>query len=219
MDSRRRLTRRALVIGMLAAATGTPTLARARQSCRVTEEATSVCRAEIDFQDFLQHAYDPQRASQWCWAACISMVFAFHGHPVSQERVVEEAYGGLYDLPSGSGRNIARQLDRRWVDDNGRRFRSRLVALYDAHDGREEMDNTAVVNGLSHEQPMIVGARDHTVVLTAVDYVASPAGPRLLGAGVFDPWPGIGPRDLAADEMVPVTEGGSLGFVALPEVD
>jgi Papain-like cysteine protease AvrRpt2 len=191
----------------------------ARLSCRPVEGSTEVCRAEIDFQDFLQHAYDPQRASQWCWAACISMVFAFHGHPIRQERIVEEAYGGLYDLPSGSGRNIARQLDRSWVDDRGRPFRSRLLSLFDAHDGRQDMDNAAVVEGLSRGQPIIVGARDHTVVLTAVDYLPSPAGFRLLGAGVFDPWPGIGPRDLAADEMVPVAEGGSLGFVALPEID
>jgi hypothetical protein len=57
------------------------------------------------------------------------------------------------------------------------------------------------------------------VVLTAIDYLPAPEGPRLLGAGVFDPWPGIGPRDLATDEMVTVAEGGSLGFVALPEID
>src|SRR5579864_7442162 len=127
--TRRMLTRRTLLLGMLAVATGTPRLARARQSCRVSAESTPVCRAEVDFEDFLQHAYDPQRASQWCWAACISMVFAFHGHPIRQERIVEEAYGGLYDLPSGSGRNIARQLDRSWVDDRGRPFRSRLLSL------------------------------------------------------------------------------------------
>jgi hypothetical protein len=75
-----------------------------------------------------------------------------------------------------------------------------------------------VVAGLANEHPILIGARDHTVVLTAIAYLPSPAGPRLLGAGVFDPWPGIGPRDLAADEMVPVTAGGSLGFVALPEI-
>src|SRR5690242_7317257 len=40
-----------------------------------------------------------QRATEWCWAACISGVFAYYGHDISQPRIVEEAYGGIVNLP------------------------------------------------------------------------------------------------------------------------
>jgi len=29
-----------------------------------------------------------QQQDEWCWAASISNVFAYHGHPVSQARIV-----------------------------------------------------------------------------------------------------------------------------------
>lgn len=211
-------SRRSVLLGGLLSLWGAIGPAWARVACRTGDETGPICRAELDFDRFLQHAYDTQHASQWCWAACISMVFAFYGHPVRQERIVRDAYGGIYDLPSGSGLKIASELDRSWTDDRGNRFRSRLRALFDAHAGRESIDNAMVVEALARGRPLIVGARDHTVVLTAVDYVPAPEGPDLLAAGVFDPWPGIGPRDLAEDEMTPLAEGGSLGFVALPEV-
>ncbi len=42
---------------------------------------------------------DEQHASQWCWAACISMIFQYYGHPVDQERIVEETFGTIVDMP------------------------------------------------------------------------------------------------------------------------
>lgn len=213
------LTRRVFLGGgMLGAIAGTATPGWTRVSCRAADDREQICHAEVNFDAFLEEAYDTQHASQWCWAACIAMVFAFYGHPVRQERIVAEAYGGVYNLPSGSGFNIAKQLDRPWVDERGRTFRSRLLSVFDAHAGSYDLDYAMVVDALAKGRPLIVGTRDHTVVLTAVEYTAARDGARVLGAGVFDPWPGIGPRDLAADEMVPLSEGGSLGFVALPAI-
>jgi hypothetical protein len=182
--------------------------------CRADPRFGEVCRAELAFDDFLQQAYDTQHAEQWCWAACIAMVFAFHGHPVRQERIVAEAYGGI----ASGGRSIAAQLDRIWVDDGGHRFRSRLHTLFDAYAGDGVLDLANVVGALRRSEPMIMGANDHVVVLSAIDYAVTSEGPQAVGGAAFDPWPGRGPRLLAADELVPLSRGGGLGFIALPEI-
>ena len=63
-----------------------------------------------------------QLQSQWCWAASISGVFAYYGHPVSQARIVREAYGSVVNM-RGSPQAIMGSLNRPWVDDAGRPFR------------------------------------------------------------------------------------------------
>jgi hypothetical protein len=42
-----------------------------------------------------------QRANNWCWAACIQMVLNYHGLYITQEDIVRQCYGGLYDAPGG----------------------------------------------------------------------------------------------------------------------
>lgn len=171
------------------------------------------CRSEIDFAQFQQFAYQRQASSQWCWAACISMVFAFHGHPVAQPRIVAEAYGGLVNWPA-PGMVIARSLQRAWVDDDGTPFRVRIDGLYDAQFGVLATDNGRIARALDGNRPLIIGARGHALVLTALEYQTAPGPfiPRM--AGVFDPWPGRGARVLAPDEMTPMHLGGSLQFIA-----
>ena len=183
--------------------------------CHADARCRQVCRAELAFEAFREQAYDTQHAAQWCWAACIAMVFAFHGHRGRQERIVAEAFGGG---TAAAAPSIAAQLDRAWVDEGGRRFRSRLRTLFDAYAGGAVLDVAARVAALGDHQPMILGARDHAVVLTAIDYATTAQGQAALGGGVFDPWPGRGPRELSADELVPLPRGGSLGFIALPEI-
>jgi hypothetical protein len=211
-------TRRSFMIGAMTCtgAVLSGRVASAGLACRADPRFGEICRAELAFDAFLQQAYDTQHAEQWCWAACVAMVFAFHGHPVRQERIVAEAYGGT--ARGGARPSIAAQLDRDWIDDSGQRFRSRLRTLFDAYAGDSALDVSDIVAALRRGAPMILGARDHAVVLTAIDYAATPQGPEAAGGGVFDPWPGRGPRDLAADEIVPLARGGSLGFIALPEI-
>jgi hypothetical protein len=52
---------------------------------------------------------------------------------------------------------------------------------------------------LRQNQPMILGARDHAVVLTAIDYATTARGAAAVGGGVFDPCPG------AARELFPTS--------------
>ena len=134
----------------------------------------------------------PQQMSQWCWAACIEMVFAYHGFAVSQRRIVAETMGGIVDAP-GSGWQILRNLNRAWVDDRGRRFRS--------SGDMASATPAAAARDLAADQPLIVGTMGHAMVLTALSYERDArGGGRVLEAVVRDPWPGSGRRTLSADE-------------------
>jgi hypothetical protein len=177
-----------------------------------------ICTSQVDFKQFAQEAYQTQKASEWCWAACISMIFAFYDHPVSQERIVSQAYGAIVNWPSGSGSNIARQLNRTWKDDNGDPFRSVLTAAYDAQAYVHALDNNMMIAELDNDHPIVIGAGGHAMVLAMMQYAHTPLGLNVGRCGVFDPWPGRGARDLTPPEMAPVERGGVLQFAATVRV-
>lgn len=201
-------------LSLLAAGSAGITLdALSSTNCNTTNWGR-VCVSEVDFERFAQEAFDTQHKTQWCWAASISMLFSYYGHRVDQERIVEEAYGGPFNW-AGQGFTIARALNRVWIDDNGDRFRARLTAAYDANAGIHAITDAQIVSALHAEQPLLLGARSHAMVLTSIRYRSTSTGPQILSAGVFDPWPGNGgARGTFPDEITPRHRGGSLIFLA-----
>lgn len=191
--------------------------AKAYTTCEQTPQG-ELCISQVDFTGFAQEAYMSQLQSQWCWAASISMVFAHHGYQVSQQRIVTDVYGSPENLPAMAGIVIANQLNRCWVDDFGDSFQSTVTGAYDADYGVYALTNQQIVYELDQDRPMVIGARTHAMVLTAVQYYRTPQGPNIVAAGVFDPWPGVGARALATDELYPVHLGGSLRFLATVSV-
>jgi hypothetical protein len=145
------------------------------------------------------------------------MVFSCYGHPLSQRRIVTEAYGAPYNIPASSGFVIARALNRSWTDDNGQGFSSSLQAAFDVQAGVNAINSAVIVNALENGHPLIVGARGHAMVLTEAVYRPTPMGPNILSVGVFDPWPGRGARNLTPDEMIPAPLG-TLMFLALTSI-
>jgi hypothetical protein len=113
---------------------------------------------------------------------------------------------------------MARQLNRQWTDDYNMRFTARVNGLYDADAGILGLTNAQIVNTLANDNPLVIGARSHAMVLTAVTYYDTIAGPNVVAAQVFDPWPGIGMRALQSDELVPMHLGGSLRFLAAVDI-
>lgn len=190
--------------------------ARAATTCEPTPQG-QLCTSQVDFMAFAETAFMHQLQSQWCWAASISMVFSYYQHPISQSRIVSEVYGGLQNLP-GAGYVIASKLNGCLVDDAGDSFQSRLVAAYDADAGVYAITNQQIISALDREQPLILGARTHAMVLTGIQYYQTAQGPYVVAAAVFDPWPGVGLRPLQMDELYPIHLGGSLRFLALPNV-
>src|SRR5262245_32633902 len=88
--SRRKILRS---IAVTAAATlSVPFPAHARLWCSVPMGGIQECEAGIDssLADVTAAAVGGQHASQWCWAACIEMIFRYYRRRVSQERIVAE---------------------------------------------------------------------------------------------------------------------------------
>lgn len=157
------------------------------------------CEAGIESITF-QQAFQEHR--EWCWAASISMVFGYYHHPVDQQRIVKETWGQVADMPAQPS-DIVRDLNRSWVDDNGRKFQSFGDVL-------STNANTAVQD-LQANHPIIVGALGHATVLTAlvttIDLATSQWA--VVQAIVRDPWPANGGKRV----LSPV-EWGNIAFAA-----
>ena len=159
-------------------------------------------------------SFDPQQATHWCWAATVANVFRSSGHVVSQARIVREVYGDAVNMRSGPATNVAALLDRGWTDDAGGHFRARLVGVYDAASGRRDIRAREVVAALRAGRPLVVGTTSHAMLLIGASYRVVGGEVTLVGATVFDPWPGVGVRALRGNELVPVAEHGELAFIA-----
>lgn len=132
-----------------------------------------------------------QEQSQWCWAACISMVFSYYGHPVSQARIVMETWGKIRNLP-GQPADILRNLNRPWTDDAGEDFT--------VSSGPGSTNPPTAAQDLANDMPLIIGTQGHAVVLTALTYSTRSYGVDVDAATVRDPWPGRGRRVLSPSE-------------------
>jgi papain like cysteine protease AvrRpt2 len=185
--------------------------AEAGTRCFPVNPMVQRCTSEVDFTRF-SSSYATQKMSQWCWAAAVSMLFDYYGHPLAQEKIVMAQYGRITNLPAGNGFTLASQLNRKWVDDNGEDFSASLTAAFDPAANIYAMNNFWIINELDAERPFIVGTQGHAVVATSITYDRSPQGLMVIGVGVFDPWPGRGARSLSQNEMTPSPNG--LSFAA-----
>ena len=156
-----------------------------------------------------------QKDSQLCWAATISNLFAYHGYPVSQERIVTEVYGGVVNMRSGNYSNLSRLLNRPWQDDSGRPFSSRLTAAMDLLNGVVAISNNTIRDALASNKPLVIGTTNHAMLAIGMRYreVGGHVA-EVLGVDVFDPWPGQGFRSARPEEVTPVPRGGALMFIA-----
>ncbi len=191
-------SRRSLIIGagVGALAAALPRSAEAALGCRDFADRR-VCAAGLP--SHLAHIR-AQEQNQWCWAACISMIFGYYGHPVSQARIVKETFGTIVNMP-GTPAQILRALNRLWVDDWGNSFRA-----------GSNFGNANVVQAaqdLAQNQPLIVGTHGHAMVLSSLEYFfpvwATPHGPvlgpaQVTNAVVRDPWMDRARRSLSPNE-------------------
>ena len=144
-------------------------------------------------------ASETQHQSQWCWAACIAMVFRYYGHAVSQERIVLEAFGAIADMPAYPNHILA-ALNRQWIDDAGSGFHAQADSW--------STNVVTAATDLADDMPLIVGAFNHACLLTSMTYTGNQMDVVLNEAIVRDPWPGRGCRSLS------LYEWNSIAFAA-----
>lgn len=145
-----------------------------------------VCTAGISSVSFKQ-AF--QQQNEWCWAACISMVFEYYHHSVGQQRIVKETWGTVANMP-GMPADIMRDLNKRWIDEAGHAFDCKGDVI-------SANANTAIED-LIDDHPLIIGAMGHATVLTAIVSEVDTATSQyeIQQVIVRDPWPGSGGRRL-----------------------
>ncbi|WP_375177277.1 papain-like cysteine protease family protein [Marinobacter mobilis] len=142
-----------------------------------------------------------QQNSQWCWAACIQMVFRVYGYDLPQEQLVAQTWGRLVNMPAYPGQ-IMQALNRSYIGRSGRRFRA-------SGDVLSVNVNTAIAD-LSNRSPLIVGALGHATVLTGLSYTESNIGERQVSSAIVrDPWPGKPSRRTLSPE-----EWANINFAA-----
>lgn len=152
------------------------------------------CEAGIDSRiiNVTTAATGGQHMNQWCWAACIEMVFRYYGFYIPQEAIVQQTWGSIVNLPAHQNQILA-NLNRPWRDSHGRAF---LVS------GNSYSANpTTAVQDLVQNMPLIIGTMGHAMVLTSLRYLRNQWGNLSVTAAVVrDPWPGKGRRVLSAQE-------------------
>lgn len=157
------------------------------------------CEAGIDsgIASAIAASVDGQHMDQWCWAACIEMVFRYYGLRIPQETIVQQTWGGLVNQP-GQPHMILSNLNRQWRDSNGQDF-------FVSGDSYSANPVTAAQD-LSQDMPLIIGTMGHAMVLTSLLYVRDQMGNgEVISAIVRDPWPGKGKRTLSAQEWYSTT--------------
>jgi hypothetical protein len=186
---------------------------QAAQSCAVPGMPPGTCSAWVD--NFVSQ--QGQENSQWCWAASISMICKYHGFNLSQKSIVQDVYGGPVNMP-GDDHVLQKELNKIWTDDDGRKF-AVSARIFSPALGTFDLANTAVVNELKNNRPLLNGSKSHATVTVRVDYIDTGADPMVQRVHVIDPWPDAAPKPqmarlLAPDEMLALPKGGSLRFLA-----
>lgn len=172
-----------------------PSPAFSRISCGVfVPPGVQQCEVGIDgnIASIAAASVGGQHLSQWCWAACIEMIFNYYGFDVPQERVVQDAWGAVVNLP-GQPQQILASLNRTWTDENGRNFAVAGDVL--------SANPITAAQDLSQDMPLIIGTMGHAMVLSSLVYVRDQFGNgEVLNAIVRDPWPNRGRRSMSQQE-------------------
>lgn len=81
--------------------------------------------------------------------------------------------------------------------------------------GLDRIGNAFIADELAQNRPLLYANRQHAMVVTAMDYLATPAFLVPQAVGVLDPFPSSPPfHPLQQTEMRPAHLGGDMTFLA-----
>ncbi len=196
------VTRRNLVLAG-AASMAAASVAQAAMQCMPVAMGVNQC--QVGLPSIAVQGAESQECQQWCWAACLSSIFAYYGVRVSQQRIVAKIFGGNICAPA-FGPQIIAAARGAWTADNGQQFLADAQPLVDLQFGVYAPNAAAqAAKSLASGIPLINGALGHATVMTAMTYLADAYGrSQITAITVRDPWnPGGSSairRDLTAGE-------------------
>ena len=169
------------------------------------------CATGIDSKYFIRVA-SAQELGQWCWAATLSMIFAWHGRQVSQMSIVQQTYGAIVNMPAVP-LALINSVNRDYFSDDGEEF-SVSSEVWSVMFGQAGVNNQSMIDELRSGNPLVYCNTHHMMALIGVGFWEAPWGPNVWQALVADPWPSSGPfRQLSASEMTAYPMG-EMSFVA-----
>lgn len=132
-----------------------------------------------------------QDNTYWCWAASAQIVMNYYNVAISQQEIVQRILGYDADgeLPNQGVtlETIHHCLNYTGTDSIGQNYKVH------ARMGKGAPLPAKLIEQLSQQKPVIVGYGTpdggHVVVVTAVKYVLTESGPKILGFVVRDPMP------------------------------
>jgi hypothetical protein len=147
------------------------------------------------------------------------MIFAMHGHPLDQMKIVTALYGAPACLTSGPTLNIVSILSANWIDDYGVPFKSIVTGAYDPTNNVYAMNNNFIANELNANRPLLYCNTHHAMVVAGMDFLQTSMGPNVQGIHVLDPWPASpNVHPLSPPEMIALNKGGQMTFLASVQV-
>ncbi|MEO8130058.1 MAG: papain-like cysteine protease family protein, partial [Bryobacteraceae bacterium] len=171
----------------------------------VPVRAARVCDSFGNCRVYISKRPVPLRAQEtpvWCWAASLSMLFAYYNYPVQQEAIVTRYFGAPLPVP-GPPWILRDALNTDWTDATGKRFRvtSRITDLYGG--SSFQVSNADIVGALADEKPVFYADANHALILVQTDYIAALPQPIIVAGWAIDPYPGpnFGFRQLQPSEM------------------
>ncbi len=157
------------------------------------------CQAGLDARTITRIKLAQER-SQWCWAASVAMILAFHGQVIGQDEIVSARYGAVADLPATSMDDMTQALTRLPADTQA--LPIRVTTQTARPTARLHLNNRLILDEMLAHRPILVVRASHAMVLVHVRYERFPNGAVRVTAGtVIDPAPGAGVRHLARDEL------------------
>lgn len=175
-----KMTRILLTLAVLALGAA-PSTALALETC-TKGQGYSDCEVYVH-PTISQAIAKRQNCTQWCWAACIEMVFATNGYCVKQEKLVEKIYGKKRPNLPATPAKLVEAI-------NGTHQDERDEARFQAT-GREIRSLKEAIDELRDGHPIIIGSHGHATVLKRLKYRINDKKEitQILDISVVDPWP------------------------------
>lgn len=190
------------------------------------------CIAGIASHRF-RHVSAVQNSMFGSWAAAMQMVFAGNGYYIEQQDIASQTFTKeeITKLGSTTGQgDVQNSFDlmnslegKEYIDQAENTFSVRL-RYFGADLGTATNNAKIIIKQLDNEIPMVYCSDTHMMALIGVSYVTREdvPYPQLTGGWVGDPFIATKPvsdlelgfRDLGPDEVLPVSLGGRLVFIA-----